>query len=247
MWVVIPIALTRLRDNLNLTRGFVDRHILRGWFLAGSSAVVVPVVERLTCFVFGTELVGSLKTLVLPALHHLLEQLFLRVVVELGLGLAATAPRFRRLREEGVLVGVRSEVRFEVVRAEFAVLPPGAGQLVGVFPIIGEVVEVSAVGDQDDLDVLVAVGGGGRQVAGLLAQEAPGVARAEGDGLAGGRVAVVAGLDVPSLSYEGEVGFPAVLGASVLEDVRVGSRVAGEIGCFLSVRDGEDERGAFAV
>lgn len=132
----------------------------------------------------------------------------------------------------------------EGVRAELAVLPSRARQLVRVLPVIGEVVQIPAVRDQHNLDVLIS---GLCEFACLLTEEDPGISGATLDSSAGRRVAVIHSFDVPSLINKREVDFPVLLGDDAPENIDVAAGIAGKIGRLLSVRDGEDERLAFTI
>merc|ERR1711939_862410 len=127
----------------------------------------------------------------------------------------------------------------EGVRAELAVLPSRARQLVRVLPVIGEVVQIPAVRDQHNLDVLIS---GLCEFACLLTEEDPGISGATLDSSAGGRVAVIHSFDVPSLINKREVDFPVLLGDDAPENIDVAAGIAGKIGRLLSVRAGEDVR-----
>lgn len=88
-------------------------------------------------------------------------------------------------------------------------MPARAGILIRVLPVIGEIVQVASVRDQDDLGVWIAVP---NQLANFLAQKDSSVAGAGLDGATVRAVAILQGLDVPAILDEGEVDGQVVLG-----------------------------------
>ena len=88
-------------------------------------------------------------------------------------------------------------------------MPACTGILIRVFPVIGEIVQIAPVRDQDNLGVSIAVP---NQLANFLAQQDSSVAGAGLDGATVRAVAIVEGLDVPAILDEGEVDGPVVLG-----------------------------------